>query len=331
MSVIKVINTTSVGVEISDLYSFEITASGTETLTDYFSNAEIAKSDDLITMVADETLIVNDGEEDLSISEGIKYCLGQISNVNIIKETRDRSGKLRVHQTSRKLGLGIFWFGEGDDVSDVTKVGEGEDLTFEYNTASGTDTLIKYIDFNIIENETWLHEGYLTWKNCHFDKVWLQMVSRTVSVTSVSGSSYNLYGGFLVIPAYPGTGTIELASDITAPNGGLVYIPNDDLDNPPTAYWNADWNSTTKKFENITPAPNGDGRYNMFTSEYIFASFVNQIPLLGSGFIALNSSDTDQIGHGMRLKMIMEPGDHNGVEEIVGIAAILCMHRKRSV
>jgi hypothetical protein len=327
---IIVTNTTYSGIEIEDLHYFMIPVSGTETLTDYFSAVEIAGSDHLISLVAAGDLVVNDGIEDLTSTNGIKYCLGQFNEVNLFQENRDRSGKLRVHQTSRKLGLRIAWTGAGDDSSDVTKVFHGEPLTFEFVSASGTEIMSKYIDFNIIENETWLHEGYLTWKNCHFEKLSLRMVPRVTSITVTSGTNYNLYGGYLVVPAYPGTGTVDITSDITDPTAGLVYMPNDDLGNEPTAYWNADWNSTTKKFENISAAPEGNGRYNMFAAEVIFVEFVSQIPLLENGFIALNSSDTDQMGQGMRLQMLLEPGNHTE-EETVGIACILCMHRDKSV
>jgi len=330
MSVI-ITNTTANDVEIEDLLSFGVTASGIETLSDYFSPTEIAKSNNLVEMIADGTFTVNDGTIDLDTAEAIKFCLGQFSDVNLVDEWRDRSGKLRFHQTSRKMGLAISWTGAGDDTSSITNVYHGEPLTFEFNTASGTEDMSKYIDFNIVENETWLHEGYITWKNCHFDKLTLQMVPRVTSVEAGSGTNYNLYGGYLVVPAAPGAGTIDITSDITDPFDGLVYMPDNDLGEAPLAYWNADWNSTTKVYENITPAYSGDGRYNMFTVEVTLAEFVSQVPLLSSGFIALNSSDTDQMGQGMRLKMTLEPGDHNGTEEIVGVACILCLHRDKSV
>ena len=330
MSSIIITNTTSNDVEITDLHGFNVTASGTETLTDYFSNIQISNSDDLVEKVADGTFIVNDGTSDLSITAGIKWCLGQFTEATLYDENRDRSGKLRVHQTSRKLGLRISWTGAGDDTSDIMNVYHGEPLTFEFTAVSGIGTMSKYIDFNIAENETWLHEGYLTWYNCHFDRLTLKMVPRVTGVTAASGTSYDLYGGYLVIPAYPGTGSIDITSDITDPVGGLVYMPDDDLGNSPTAFWNADWNSTTKEYENISAAPYGDGRYNMFAAEVTLAEFISQIPFLDHGFIAMNSSDTDQMGQGMRLKMILEPGTHF-VEEIVGVACIMCMHRERSV
>jgi hypothetical protein len=328
---IIVTNTTCSGIEIEDLHYFMIPVSGTETLTDYFSAVEIAGSNHLVSLVATGDLTVNNGVEDLTSSNGIKYCLGQFNEVNLFQENRDRSGKLRVHQTSRKLGLRIAWTGVGDDASDVTRIFSGEPLTFEFTAVSGVqgEIMSKYIDFNIVENETWLHEGYLTWKNCHFEKLTLRMVPRVTSVTASSGTNYNLYGGYLVIPAYPGTGTIDIISDITDPIGGLVYMPNDDLGNSPVAYWNADWNSTTKKYENISAAPDGDGRYNMFGVEVPFVEFISEIPLLESGFIALNSSDTDQMGQGMRLKMFLKPGIHDTAVK-VGIACILCVHREKS-
>ncbi len=330
MFTLIITNNTDNNITIADLRDFNITASGVEILSDYFNELEISQSDDLAAYIADATFTVNDGIQDLTPAAGVKYCAGHYVDANLTAEYRDRSGKLRVHQTSRKLGMKISWTGAGDDTSDITKVYHGEPLTFEFNTASGTETMSKYIDFNIVENETWLHEGYLTWYNCHFDRLTLKMVPRVTGTTAASGTNYALYGGYLIVPTYPGTGTINITSDITSPTGGLVYMPDDDLGNPPTAFWNADWNSTTKEYENISAAPNGNGRYNMFAVEVTLAEFISQIPFLDHGFIAMNSSDTDQMGQGMRLKMVLEPGTHF-VDEIVGVACIICLHRERSV
>lgn len=241
----------------------------------------------------------------------------------------DRSGKVRMHQTSRKLGCVICWAGVGDDPTDVTKVGGGEALTFDYKIGDA-DPLVKYIDYNIIENETWLHEGYLTWKNGNLDKLSLQMVVRTATVSGVTGGDKTLYGGFMVVPTPPGAGNIEVTSDLTEPTGGLVYMPNNDLNEPPVAYWDADYNTTTHKFENVRPNYTGQGRYNIFSYEIVVAEFVREIPLLENGFIALNSSDTDQLGHGMRLKMIADTNDDVDDHDW-SVACIMCLHRSRTV
>jgi hypothetical protein len=335
MGALIITNNTDSNVVITDLRSFEVVASGTETLSDYFNVVEICNSDNLIAFIADETFTVNNGTEDLTPAKGAKYCLGNFSDVNLIDEYRDRSGKIRFHQTSRKLGTRIMWTGVGDDPTDPHSVGGGGSFTFNHTT-SGIATLSKYIDFNCVNNETWLHEGYITWNNAHFDTLTLEMVPRVTTYTAGSNTYYNLYGGYMVIPA-AGDGTIDVTSDITTHSGGLVYMPDSDLGEPPTAFWNADWNTSTKEYENITAAPYGNGRYNMFTVEICLARFVNGIPFLANGFIALNSSDTDQFGHGMRLKMIFDideshDGTNGGTPDNwnVGIACIMCLHREKS-
>ncbi len=329
MSTIIITNNTVNDIAITDLRSFEVTASGTETLSNYFNDVEISNSNDLIGMIADSTFTVNNGVEDLNSTAAAKYCLGHYSDVNLAEEYRDRSGKLRVHQTSRKLGMRIMWTGVGDDPTDPDKVGGGASFSLTHEIDE-SEPLVKYIDFNMVNNETWLHEGYLTWDGADLDILSLEMVPRVTKVATSSGTNYNLYGGYLVVPTYPGTGTIDITSDITTHSGGLIYMPDNDLGESPTAYWNADWNASTEEYENITPAYSGDGRYNMFSVEVTFAKFLNNIPLLASGFIALNSSDTDQIGHGMRLKMTADTND--GVQDHAwSIACIMCLHRERSV
>jgi hypothetical protein len=161
------------------------------------------------------------------------------------------------------------------------------------------------------------------------DTIDLQLVPRVTA--TISGSSYNLYNGYLIVPAMPGTGTIDLASDITQHDGGLVYMPPNDLGVRAPSFWNADWDTTTKSYTNISAAPNGDGEYNMFSVEVVLAQFVRKMTLLSDGFIALNSSDTDQLGHGMRLKMIADTNIEDYSDHDWSIAVLLCLHREKSV
>jgi len=248
--------------------------------------------------------------------------------VTISNELRDASGKIRFHQTSRKMGTHICWTGEGDDCSDPTIVGHGTSISIDYKIDMD-EPLIKYIDFNIIENETHLHEGYITWKECRLDKITLDMVPRVVQGSADAGTNFDLYGP-LVIPAPPGAGTFNLQSDITQPNGGLVQIPDGDTGKPMPCFWDAEWNVETKVFENITPNPSGMGNYNLFGMEVVFSRFARNLPLLGTGFIALNSSDTDEIGHGMRLKMYADTNVETQQDHNWQVACILCMHRAKT-
>lgn len=255
-----------------------------------------------------------------------------IVNQILQEEPRDRSGKQRVHETSRALGTKTYFAGAGDDTDDITDVGGGFPFTIEHDIGDPNPQNV-YLDFNIIENETWIHEGYIQWKGALFDRIDLSVVNRVtnVHVDSTATTDFALLGGYLIVPIYtvgggPGDGTLVIDSDYTQPNGGLVYMPDDDLGNPPTAFWNADWNSSTKEFENLTPAPTGDGRYNMFAVEIAFARFANKIPLLGDGFLRMQTADTDQIGHGMRFKMIAyTQGDHEW-----SISFIMTMHREHT-
>jgi hypothetical protein len=329
MATIIVKNTTSGNIEIDDLRSFLVVASGTETLSDYFSEAEISSSDDLMSLIASEDLTINNGDSDLSVSNGIKYCLGHYSDVNLLSEVRNADGKLIMQETSRVMGTTTYFTGAGDDPSDVTDVGGGERIILEH-TISGSVSESITMDLNIIENDTYIHEGYLTWKNAHHDTVNFEILPRTVDYVVSSNTYYNLYGGYMVVPA-AGDGTIQITSDITTHSGGLVQMPLDEEGTRPTAFWNADWNSTTKEFENISAAPYGDGEFNMFTVPVVLSRFANRIPLLGDGFIMLQTADTDKLGHGMRLRLSGQTHiDENCPDHNWSVAGMITFHRAKS-
>ena len=317
------INDSSITVSLSHL-------SGTETDVDIVFRASL-DSEDHTTLSG--IVAIHDGEPE---------SIPQVMDVNLISSEEqlhvnthitgvpyDRSGKIRFHQTSRKLGLRIMWTGVGDDSSDVSKVGGGTMMAHVHKIGD-TEPMTKYIDFNVVENETWMHEGYLTWKSAELDTLSLQLVPRIATVSGVVGGDKTLYGGYMVVPTPPGYGNIEVVSDLSHPNGGLIYMPNNDLDEAPVAFWDADYNPSTHLYENIRPNYTGTGRYNIFSYEVIFAEFIRQIPLLNNGFIPLNSSDTDQLGHGMRLKIIADT--NNDVDDHDwAVACIMCLHRESSI
>jgi len=238
---------------------------------------------------------------------------------------KDPSGKLRVQSSSRQIGTMTYFTGVGDDATDITKVGGGQRIIYDHQI--GGDALhAQYIEINCVENETWIHEGYIEWVSCKFDTVSLSVVPRLTGTEAGADTNYNLYGGYMIVPA-AGDGTLSITSDITTPIGGLVYMPDSETGVNPTAFWNADWNSTTKEFENITAAPTGNGRYNMFTVEVTFSKFVNQIPLLASGFEMLQASDVTQVGQGMRLKAEYET---YGTDHDWQVACLLTLNRQRT-
>ena len=249
----------------------------------------------LIKKIADGKLIINNGIQDLDSLSALRYLYSQSTIPT------DRSGKLRVHETPRKLGLKTCWLGCGDNPNNPSSVGNGEDINI-YHKIGDSTSFTKYIDFNCIQNETFIFSGNIIYDNCKGDKITIDIVPRVVSYVSDNNTDFMLYNNYLIVPAN-GNGNVSITSDISMSTGGLVYMPDSDLGISPVAFWKADWDSINKKFINITPAPSGDGRFNMFAVEVILSRFINNAIFYGSGVFDLNSRDIEQLGHGMRMKL----------------------------
>ena len=287
---------------------------------------QIDKSRIILRLISEEKIVVNNLERDLLPSEAIILITQGFLN------PKDSDGKLFVHQTSRIPGCMTYWTGKGDSPNDCTDIGNGVPFVLKNDTSLGDNVIESiYLDFNTINNKTYLHEGYFIWEGAKFgDFVTLESVVNTVTYTTGTNTFYNLYGGFLVVPA-AGDGTIEITSDITNPcisGGSLVQVYTDETGYRPTAFWNADYNSTTNRFENITAAPEGNGNYNMYTVELKGNRFVNEIPVLNSGFEMLQSSDSTFYPHGIRTKATIRTtnNDHQWY-----FGGILTLHRDHTV
>ena len=232
-------------------------------------------------------------------------------------------GKKQMHQTSRPLGTYTYFTSSSDDCSDPTKIGGNvsEEYKLKFNMGGSPTSKKKYLDLNIITNQTHIHEGYIMYKDAVFDEFTFEIIPRLTSYSSGSNTNYSLYGGYLIIPA-AGNGDINLGSTVN-----LVQCVENEFGIRPAGFWNADFNESTKEFENITPAPSGDGEYNMFTVEVTLARFANKVILLGNGFMQLQSSDQSRIGHNNRIRVTAETigDDHNWK-----CAAILTFHRKKT-
>ena len=124
------------------------------------------------------------------------------------KRPVDPSGKERIHQTSRKLGTTTYWTGTGDDITNPVNVGGGSSLFIDHDIGESTTQNV-YIDFNCVENETNIHEGYIVWRGAEFDRASLEIVPITTATQAGTDTNYNLYGGYLVVPAV-GDGTLAI-------------------------------------------------------------------------------------------------------------------------
>lgn len=268
----------------------------------------------LITAIGNEEAIVNNGTSDLTdVNSGITWLKGT-------ETIRPNDGRLFVQESSRPLGTIITFTSHGDDITDATKVGGGESLSLIHELSDDV-VQSKYIDFNFKENRSFIHEGYIIWKNANFDNVRLDVVPKVTTSSEGSNTNFNNYYG-IIIPA-AGNGTLVVDSA----DMELVEMPCGlDFGEPKTAFWNADYSTSTHEFSNITAAPSGNGKYNMFSSEKVLGRF-NDILLLDSGFLMLQTADAFELGHNMRLKFIITT---NGDDHAWKAACIITIHRTKN-
>lgn len=251
-------------------------------------------------------LVVNNGTSDLEYLAGKNWLEGTVpvdsDGVPLTSsKTADLDGRSVVHATPRVLGTYTYFTGSDDDHTDATKVGGASNVTdlCGHHEVGDDATEVMYFDLNTIINSTYIHEGVLQWKDALNDTISLDVVPKTTTYTSGTSTNFNLYGGYLIVPA-AGNGTIAVETS----NMKLVQCVVNEYGTKSAGYWDATFNTSSKQFENITAAPYGDGDYNLFGAEVQLARFGNRLRLLGNGAILISSEDSTQIGHGMRIKVI---------------------------
>ena len=241
----------------------------------------------------------------------------------IPSDIRDLSNKQIIHETSKPFGLQTFFTSQGDNTSNPMDVGNGADMKIFHEIGDAT-VHAHYVDLNIAENLTELHEGYIMWQDATFDQVSLEAVTAVTNYTPDSSTNFNLYGGYLIIPA-AGDGNIAVAPE----DMKLVEMPLIEHTRiRPAAFWDASYNTSTHAYTDIIAKPSGDGTFNMFGTEVNLCKFVNKVMLSGSGFLMLQTADSKQLGQGMRLRLssFTNNGDHDWKA-----SCILTFHRERSV
>lgn len=220
----------------------------------------------------------------------------------IALESKTSDGKLWVQSTSRPMGTFSCFTSEGDNLDSPVGIGNGVKM---YNDHKIGDPLQQnlYVDFNVKENKTFICQGLGIWKSANFDEMHLHIVPKVTPFSLGTNTTFNLYGGFLIVPA-AGDGMIQInPADIQ-----LVEIPYS-IDKPMSrqsaAFWDADYDMLTHSFSNIRPNIYGQGQYNIFGAEIYLNSVVDFI-ILGDGQASLHSADVAEFGHGMRCKFNFE-------------------------
>jgi hypothetical protein len=240
----------------------------------------------------------------------------------------DKEGKLIVHPSIRPPGMNTYFTGSGDDPDNIMDVGNGEHLHIVHKIGDPLSGEI-LADFNICTNKTYIYEGYISWNNVELVELTVDIVSHATTFNIVSGGTgFDLYGGYLIVPS--ANGTLQVTSDLGDPHGGLVYMPETNNGERPQAFWDADFNPDTNRYENIVANPTGQGKYNLFAGQIPLTKFVNNYIITGRGSQELDSEDAEEIGQGMMLRLRwLQHDDIPDTDYVVGCT--ITMHRERTV
>jgi hypothetical protein len=229
-----------------------------------------------------------------------------------------------VYTTARPVNTHTIFVSEGDDLSDYRNIGGGSSIELVHNIGEST-THNLYIDFNVIDNPTYIHEGYISFEGCTRDRLSFHFVPRLTSFVASQNTNFNLYGGYLIVPT-AGNGNIQITE---TPN--LVCVGTDSNGNNNPGFWDADFNYQTGVFDNLRPNIYGQGAYNIFGSEIIAYRMLQRLILKDSttkgGEKHLTTDEQGQILHGYRMKCIFEV---TGTDHDCFISAILSVFRKHA-
>jgi hypothetical protein len=257
----------------------------------------IQQSDKIISHILHGEVILNDLSKDFLPVDAVRYLL---SGADVLPRGKD--GKVAVHASSKYPGLYVYWTGRGDNFTN-NYIGNGETIILRHKVGE-PKSQYKYIDFNCINNKTEMREGVIIWENARpGDSGSCSAVTSVMPTQPGVNTNFNLYNGYLIVPA-AGDGNIEVTGDLTnidPATGCFVEMLPDETGKVDPGFWNAAYNPSTNKFENISPAPDGSGRFNLFAVEIYVSRFVNHMGLIGSGSINLRSDDSASMTHGMRL------------------------------
>lgn len=253
---------------------------------------------------------------------------------------RDMWDKVMIHSTPRPPDCDTYITSRGDDRSTAYTTHTYGTGTKLYWSESVIDEYVLYVDFNMEENKTFLHNGWLTCSGADADEVTCEVTNEVTTTGASTDTAFSLYGGYMIVPAASaygegeGVGTLTVDGNSTIPTTTTGFKFVQCLTSQKTGiktpgWWNAEWDTTEKEWKNITPALAGDGDYNLFSVALTLDRFCNHLVLLDSGHTYyLHSMDTAQLGIGMRLKFHL---DVYGTPHAVKLAINLYMHREKTI
>jgi len=211
-------------------------------------------------------------------------------------------GRQIVKPNLRPIGANGYCAGRGENPDSPASIGNGvEAVRFDHVAGDGIPNFSQPIYFHVEGNRTWLWDGYLRYTDALFDEFSFEIRPYVTSVlTGQTNTNFNLYKGYLLIPA-AGNGTISLNPE--AKLYPCSVVPKTDTGFCPAAYWNLDYNSSNNTYGNLTPAANpnsnglpGNGKYNFFTADVCLKRYIHKWGMLGDGIELFSSSDPSEFG-----------------------------------
>lgn len=292
---------------------------------------------------SEEVFLENESDLSLFIKDNGFFCAigdgkATVNNGTIVYQTAESAwnflighsvenidNRQIVHATPRFLGTYTVFTGSDDDHTDPHSVGGSSNINdlFKKHEVGGPNPEQLYLEFNTIYNKTYVRQGDIMWKDADFDFISFHIVPKITTYSSGSNTNYNLYGGYLIVPA-AGDGTTVVSDEDRV----LVECTPNEFGVYPAGYWDADWNITTKELENITPNYGGAGKYNMFGAEVSLNCFVNRRRLLGSNTHKCATEDISQLGHNLRLRLDMHT---YGTDHAWSFGGTMMLYRQKTV
>lgn len=233
-----------------------------------------------------------------------------------LSEFHNSNGNLIVQPTCRPPGTVTCHTGYSDDILNMSDVGNGKIIRVDHMKGGGSNTIITdmhlieqlYVDFNTVLNPTYIFRAKILHSNFINSNISCYVTNRITPFVHGSGTIYQgiPYLGqsnALILPSN-NTGNLQLYGEVS-----LVETQYLDNGTRGQGFWNAeiDYNEP-KLFKNITPAPYGNGKYNIFAKELLFDRFVNIIlDSPGKSMVTeIDSFDISRLPHGVRLKIVIK-------------------------
>jgi hypothetical protein len=265
----------------------------------------IARCDSLVTLIATELAVFNDGLRDYAVAEAIRTLMniqitpsidtdGKIS-VTLLGQPVSYDKKLVVQSSPRPLTPKTYthWTGSGDDIENALR-GKGPKLLI---SVSGSESE-KHQDVQFLTDSlTYLRQAYIGWENAPWG-------------ATVHAEFYAL--PTILVPSPSGPYYVDAYYRVRATvSGGYVFgaqpwpVPALDANHQPCGYW-----ELTEDY-NLNYKPDGDGAYNLYPVEARLGVFLNEIPVYGTnyGMTLLDSADIEMIAPGYFLRIYVHNAD----------------------